>query len=371
MLDRKYDVLIVDDKVENLQLLVDFLSQLEFRVRPVTSGNMAFSAIKGAKPDIVLLDIDMPGMDGYQVCSKIKENPELRDVPVIFLSALDEAYNKLRAFEVGGLDYITKPFAFDEVLARIRAHLALSQRQKEIKSQYDQDRARFDRLVQLRNDQIATVTHDIKNEVMKIYAGLDLIRVEGNLTDSQENYVNFSREAADRMILGMVNLLNHLQQEGEVFIVKKDVNLNEFLMSVQKEFLITAEYEKIEFIFEPASENIMIRIDPNAMGQALNNLLSNAFKYSDAGDRVIFSADVDESVLTLTVSDTGIGIPEEHLEKIFEKGFRVPTDRHLSVEGTGLGLGIVKRIVEYHQGTIHIASEFGKGTQFYIQLPVQ
>lgn len=129
----KHNILIVDDHPDNLQVLSTLLSQEGYRVRKATSGTFALKAIQSELPDLVLLDIQMPQMDGYEVCSRLKISPESRDIPIIFLSAMDDVNDKLRAFTVGGVDYITKPFQGLEVLARVRSHLTIQQQRKQLK----------------------------------------------------------------------------------------------------------------------------------------------------------------------------------------------------------------------------------------------
>src|SRR5689334_13948607 len=126
----KVNILVVDDTLENLRLLVDILEEQGYEVRPAPNGKLALSGAQGLPPDLILLDIMMPDMDGYQVCSKLKADERTKNIPVIFISAVNEIIDKVKAFEVGGVDYITKPFQVEEVLARVETHLALQGLQK-------------------------------------------------------------------------------------------------------------------------------------------------------------------------------------------------------------------------------------------------
>src|SRR3954470_1077963 len=150
-------ILVVDDTVENLRLLASLLGEQGFEVRPVTSGKQALQAAAHDPPDLILLDITMPEMDGYETCERLKQLDAVRDVPVIFLTALGEIGDKVRAFEVGGADYVTKPFRIEEILARIRVHLALRRAQLELARNYE----RLGALERLRDDLVHMVVHDM------------------------------------------------------------------------------------------------------------------------------------------------------------------------------------------------------------------
>ena len=149
--DSSGNLLIVDDSPANLQLLVTMLKQHGFQVRPVPSGELALQAARHAPPDLILLDINMPGMDGYEVCRRLKADPTLKPIPVIFISALDDVIDKVKAFNVGGVDYVTKPFMFEEVEARVRTHLALRRQERQLEDN-------FTRLKELESEIVLTLT---------------------------------------------------------------------------------------------------------------------------------------------------------------------------------------------------------------------
>ena len=150
-------VLVVDDGIDNLRLLSDFLGEHGYEVRAVTTGRQALQAVEHDPPDLILLDITMPEMNGYEVCQRLKAKDRSRDVPVIFLTSLTDTADKVRAFDAGGVDYVTKPFQFDEVLARVKTHVALRRAQAELADSYTRLRA----LEQLRDDLVRMVVHDM------------------------------------------------------------------------------------------------------------------------------------------------------------------------------------------------------------------
>src|SRR5215207_6121909 len=165
-------VLVVDDTPDNLRLLTGVLEQMGHEVRPVRSGSQALSAARHARPDLVLLDVNMPEMDGYEVCGRLKAAPQLKDIPVIFLTALSDIADKVKAFEVGGVDYITKPFHIEEVQARVRTHLALRSAALELSRSY----AKLQKLEQLREDLVDMMVHDMRSPLAVLTGHLEFLK---------------------------------------------------------------------------------------------------------------------------------------------------------------------------------------------------
>ena len=175
------NVLVVDDTTDNLRLLSGFLGQLGYEVRPATSGQQALQAAEHDPPDLVLLDVNMPEMNGYEVCARLKASAKLRDVPAIFLTALSDLADKIKAFEVGGVDYITKPFHLEEVQARVRTHLALRSANLELLRSY----SKLQELEQLREDLVHMVVHDMRSPLTVIAGNLSFLKDECNKLSPQ------------------------------------------------------------------------------------------------------------------------------------------------------------------------------------------
>ena len=164
-------MLVVDDTIENLRLLSDLLGEHGYEVRAVTTGRQALQAAEQAPPDLILLDISMPEMDGYEVCRRLKAAERSRDVPVIFLTASADTADMVLAFDAGGVDYVTKPFQFEEVLARVKAHVALRRAQSELAASY----ARLRALEQLRDDLVSMVVHDMRSPLQSMLISLRML----------------------------------------------------------------------------------------------------------------------------------------------------------------------------------------------------
>ena len=195
-------VLMIDDNPVNLQVLTSMLKQSGWRPRPVTSGRLGLQAARNEAPDLVLLDVNMPDMDGYEVCEQLKADPRLADIPVIFVSALGETVDKVRGFQVGGVDYITKPFQLDEVKARVTAHLELRRQRRELQASYEKLRESE----RLRDSLVHMIVHDLRSPLGAITAYLDLIAAEAKNqlgAEAQEDIANAQR--ATRSMIRMVN----------------------------------------------------------------------------------------------------------------------------------------------------------------------
>ncbi len=354
------DILIVDDTPLNLDVLGSMLTRCGYKVRPAPSGALALRAAQSKPPDLILLDILMPDMDGYSVCQELKQDEITRDIPVIFISALDDALDKVRAFQVGGVDYITKPFQLEEVLARIQNHLALDRLRKEVEA-----------LNTLKDQVIRTVSHDL-------VVPLDIVRFCTKAVMSSAavqadaealSNLQMALETATQMHAMVTSLLDLSRIEAGLQLDLQAISLPLLLTEQWKHQRISAEQQNLSLnLIQPPE--VMLKVDPRRIRQVLSNLLSNAIKYTPAGGTVTLAADVNPTEVIVRVEDTGLGIPPDDLTRIFDKFHRVDTTEHMAIQGTGLGLSIVKAIVEQHRGRIWVTSQLGKGSCFYVAVPL-
>lgn len=365
------DILVVDDTPANLQLLVSNLSQHGYHVRAVTDGRLALMAANAAPPDLILLDVMMPNMDGYQVCQAIKANEKLKDIPVIFISALDETLDKIKGFRSGGSDYVSKPFQFDEVLARVETHLTLYRQKQALERARAQDQQYFAKLTQLKNDFVSTASHDLKNPLTNIKLVVDLLKRHRKF-DDEELMVKYL-ETIDHQVVKMQTLIKDMldlvRLETGRALVYEPMAMSQFIRETLAEFAFPAEQKEITLLFTPSNPEIFIYVDHKQMQHVLHNLISNAIKYTPRGGQVEVVLQKEKEHCHLQIVDTGLGIPEEDVPYIFDRFYRVKNEAHIAIEGTGLGLSIVKSIVEQHQGEIWVDSTLGRGSTFHIVLP--
>ncbi len=363
-------ILAVDDIPANLELLSRMLVKRGYRVRSAISGSMALKSASATPPDLVLLDINMPEMDGYQVCQRLKEDERTRDIPVIFVSAMNETLDKVRAFETGGVDYVTKPFQFEEVVARVETHLSIFRQRREIEALRKREKARFDELSALKDQFVRMVSHDLKNPLNNVIGFAYLLEERPNKVSPADirEFAQNIQTSAQKMLRLITTLLDLSKIESGMDLSLTPIALDEFLEQRAADIIFAAQQKNIHMEYVPAP-SIILSLDRVRFGQVIDNLLSNAVKYTPEGGHVRLSVDVTASEILIQVADNGFGIPAEDIPHLFEKFYRVRTEQHMTVEGTGLGLSIVQAIIEQHGGRIWVESEPDEGSVFSIGLP--
>lgn len=363
-------ILLVDDVIDNLEMLTDMLENQGHTVKIALDGQEAFTQIAIEQPDIILLDIQMPGMDGYEVCEKIKANPETQDIPVIFLSALSETKDIIKAFDVGGVDYVSKPFKFREVVARVASQLKLSRQRKEIELLRERDKQQFESLAKIKNNFLYGTAHDLKNPLTGLMLYTQLLR--STPPDSQQEIteiatgIELSARKMQSLITDILDLAQMQVGDQMNFI---ELPLQPILENVVRNFTILAKEKDITLSLSIPEESVSYPIDTSYFERMLDNLTSNAIKYTLNGGKVSISLQNCEDTLELRIADTGLGIPKDDIPKLFEAFYRVKKKSHRKESGSGLGLSMVAAIVDDHNGTIHVESEEGVGSTFIITLP--
>jgi two-component system sensor histidine kinase/response regulator len=373
MLDNKRSdiILIVDDNEMNRDLLVGVLDRDEYQSLTAADGKSALQIVQEQKVDLILLDINMPYMDGYEVCERLKANPQTRNIPVIFISALGETDNIVRGFDAGGGDYITKPFKYREVLARVEGQLTLYHQKRQIEEMIERERHQHKVLDELRKQFIGSATHDLKNPIFIISGYVDMMERVPAIVENEraQVYINAIRRGVDKMNDLVRDMLDLLQLEHGAELEKAQYVFAIFVRECVQDMVMRANEKDIDFSVVVPDDKATIVLDPKRMSRVLDNLVSNAIKYTPEGGKVRVIATFEADKAVIEVKDTGLGIPQEVLPKLFDPFQRVETEEHMAQEGTGLGLSIVKAIVEQHGGMIQVSSELGRGSTFRIELP--
>lgn len=364
-------VLLVDDNQTNLKILFRTLSGLDCRLLVARNGEDAVRIAQSELPTVVLLDVMMPGMDGFETCQRLKSDPRTRDAAVIFLSALTDVSDKVRGLEEGAADYIIKPFFPDEVVARVKLQLTLRDLQDELR-QRNQELARSN---DQKNELLGMAAHDLRNPLAVVtgYAAILERGLAGALSEKQKALIANIHSTGKEMQQLLEDLLSVSQIESG------RLNLNmaacdprvlfEGCLQLQALQAATKEIGMRSVAEEPLPHSVCI--DASKIKQALTNLLSNAIKFSlpHTMIRARLYQGPDET-LVWEVQDEGPGIPAEELPKLFKPFQRTSVRATAGERSTGLGLAISKRIVEGHGGDIVVQSVVGKGTTFAIRLPV-
>jgi signal transduction histidine kinase len=392
----KANILVVDDTIANLRLLVNLLVERGYKVRPASNGSMALAAARTEPPDLILLDIIMPHMNGYEVCEHLKADELTREIPVIFISAINEVLDKVKALSIGGVDYITKPFQVEEVIARVETHLAirnlqinLQEKNEELRQTLQQLKEAQEQLIESEKmaalgNLVAGVAHEINTPLGISVTASSILNEDANdflntyksgktkRTDL-EKFLNTALESSQMILVNLKRAAELIQsfkqvavdQSGETErIFKLKTYLDEILLSLSWELRKHQHSIKVT-----GDENLTLVSYPGALSQIVTNLLMNsiihAYNEKDSGHiQLDFKSEGEEVILQY--ADDGKGIHPENLSKIYEPFFT--TNR--SQGGTGLGLHIVYNLVTQRlKGTIHCESQLGKGTKFIIQFP--
>lgn len=367
----KGNVLIVDDTLPNLRIVAKILIESGYLVRGIANGAMALAAAASEPPDLILLDIMMPEMDGYEVCRRLKADEHTREIPVIFMSALDEIMDKVKAFAVGGVDYITKPFQVEEVLARVKTHIALQALQKKLEHQVLTLQDLNTALQESNNELDAfahTVAHDLKNPIANILMATDLLEQPGG--DAQmsrekiaevAHWLNVSARKAVNIIDELLLLASVRQEDvarapvDMARVVQHAQNRLDWMIAQYQGSLTLPEQWPVALGYAPWIEEIWV------------NYLSNGLKYGGQPPQLQLGAtELADGSIRFWIEDNGPGIPPEKVEMLFTEFTRIERAR---AEGHGLGLSIVKRIVAKLNGSVGVISQVGRGSLFYFTLP--
>tara|TARA_B110000305_G_C19444691_1_gene644072 strand:+ start:674 stop:1810 length:1137 start_codon:yes stop_codon:yes gene_type:complete len=364
---KKARILVVDDISENLRVVGTMLRNDGFAVAIAQSGQQALKQVEAQLPDLILLDLMMPEMDGFDVFRKLKQDERYLDIPVIFLTASSEIPDMVKAFEMGAVDYVTKPFKEVVVLARVRTHVELK---------YSKDRLvnanhKLRELVNDKNEFIGMASHELRSPLSSIMGILQIMMEDEETSKEQiEDDLNVMFAASEQMLNLINNLLNvNLMDEGKLIVNSDIVNLNEVVASTVQTYSNRAEAKEQKILIETDGELEPVYVDPILLMQVIGNLITNAVKFSPKGTTISVRVKRKAGNVVCEIADEGPGFTKEDFGKIFQKFSKLsarPTARESS---NGLGLSIVKRLTEVMNGTVECESESVKGATFTLSFP--
>jgi two-component system, sensor histidine kinase and response regulator len=370
------EILVVDDTPANLTLLATVLKAKGYRVRAVPSGPLALEAAEFEVPELVLLDIMMPKMDGFEVCRRLKESERFRDVPVIFLSALSETLDKVRAFASGGVDYVTKPFQIEELEARVGTHVALRRLQLQLQErnrELQESQARLEALERTRRKLTQMIVHDLKSPITAALYNASFIHDEAAL---QEDLgvaivdVVGSLKILDRMTVDMLDVAS----SGDVALVPRlgPLSLPELLEQISAGVRGAARGTGKSLVLDVASGLPGVVADGELLRRVVENILDNAFKYAPRDSEIrIEAAAAEGGDYVIRVRDQGAGVPAEERDRIFDAYSRLERDAGMHARSSrGVGLAFCRLAIQAHGGRIWVEANDPKGTVFVLRLPI-
>lgn len=370
-------ILVIEDNPATLSLLFALFDEAGFEVLVSQEGESAMNTAKAAQPDIILLDVLLAGIDGFETCRRLKDCPETREIPIIFMTALTKTVDKVKGFELGAVDYITKPIELEEVLMRVKTHLTLQRLQQDLQTRNKELHAALEReqeLNKLKSRFISMASHEFRTPLATIRSSGNLIRRYLKLFrthDDLEREVDEELQVIEQAVKQITTTLDEVltiskTEAGKITFTPISFDLRELYQNIIARFRAIAADTHI-FQFYNGTKQVQIVADPKLLDQILSNLLSNAIKYSPTGSTITCRLSENEHEAILSVEDEGIGISEEDQAHLFEAFHRGTNVRH--IQGTGLGLSIVKQFIDMHGGTISVESHQEVGTTFTLTFP--
>lgn len=365
---RRFSILVVDDNKDNLKVVSSFLKHQGYQIALSMDADDAMNILLEHTIDLILLDVMMPGTDGFTLCKKLKADARLKEIPVIFLTAKTETSDLVTGFSVGGVDYITKPFQKEELIVRVNNHIALAHAKKEILKQSEQIQR-----INLTKDRLySIIAHDIKSPFSNISMLISTL-AEGYLEAGSEEYdeiLQSINNSSQETYTLLENLLQWTKsQTGDLDLVPETVALGDLIKNVFRFLEVNAKKKKID-LKKKISDDLTIEVDRNMIQSVMQNLIGNAIKFTHEGGEVLVSAAQQHKNVLIVVRDNGIGITEENIQKLFAEDVQLTTRGTNDEKGSGLGLLLVKDFIQRHKGTIDVESHPGKGTVFHIIIPV-
>jgi two-component system, sensor histidine kinase and response regulator len=362
-------VLIVDDQEPNRLLLKDLLEAQGHEVVEAVDGAEALQRVAEAAPDVVLLDVGMPGMDGFEVCRRIKAEPATATIPVLLVTAMSQRDQRLLGIGAGANDYITKPIDKSDLSLRVRNAIRMRQLHTEVEAQYRQ----LERLELLRDGLVHMIVHDLRSPLAGIRAYLDILRMDG--ADKLDPEMTKSIDEAHKVAMEMTEMVSDLLDVSRLEAGKLPLDVSVVDLGALATETITAMGAKatarVTVRAESPREQVRAQCDAAIIRRVITNLVGNAIKFVQGDSPVTVVVSGNGEVARVAVADRGAGIPPEFHELVFEKFGQVEAARQGAKHSSGLGLAFCKLAVEAHGGRVGLDSAPGRGSTFWFELPAR
>lgn len=366
----EYKILIVDDVMSNVLLLRVLLTNEKFTIATANNGRQALQQVKKENPDLILLDVMMPDLSGFEVAQQLKANPDTAEIPIIFLTALNGTADIVKGFQVGGSDFISKPFNKEELIIRVTHQISLVAAKRLILSKTEE----LQRTIAGRDKLYSVIAHDLRSPMGSIKMVLNMLILNlpaEKIGEEMYELLIMANQTTEDVFSLLDNLLKWTKSQiGKLNVVYQDVNLVELTDSVIDIFNMVAKLKKIT-IKETKSDKIMVNADIDMLKTVVRNLLSNAIKFSKENSEVLVTIKEEDDMAVVSVQDYGCGISEEGQKKLLH------TDTHFSTfgtnneEGSGLGLLLCKDFVMKNGGKLWFTSKEKEGSTFSFSIPLK
>ncbi len=374
----QYTLLVVDDNQTNVRVIMNYLREVGFKLLVAKDGLMALEVVQTRKPDLILLDVMMPNMDGFETCQRLKANEDTRHIPVIFMTALTSEDDKVKGFDVGAVDYVTKPIQQREVLARVYTHLQIRQQSKLLQQQYQDMQVLAYQLAATNADKdkfFSIVAHDLRGPFLPLLGNLELMTemAESLPPKDMKEMSAASHRSARRVFELLENLLAWARlQMGRMEYNPQQLDLGEIAAKNVELLLENAVIKQIN-LYSDIKLNTFVYADEQMLNTVIRNLTNNALKFTPPGGQVTIRAQElvetghalslrSANYVEVSIADTGVGMSEEVRQKLFKIDQHVTTIGTSKETGTGLGLIICQEMAVKSGGKIWVESEVGQGT---------
>lgn len=355
-------ILIVDDNPINLRVIIQHLADEGYETRIAQNGLEALEQLKIALPDIILLDIMMPGIDGFETCVKIKQMPSAKNIPIIFMTALSETESKVKGLQLGAVDYITKPFQHEEVLARIDTHLTI-RRQQNALHQLNATKDRF----------FSIIAHDLRGVFNPLMISTDMLIKIAEKEDSSKmiKFANSVKKSTNNAYELLENLLTWSRcQRGGIDVSIEKLDIKKCIHNNLNLFIEKAKQKDISLTYD-APDELFVLADKNITDTILRNLIANALKFTHPEGKIHIYIEQKKDCIHVSVQDNGTGIEQHNLQKLFRIDSKFKKKGTANEHGTGLGLILCKELSLKNNGDIWVTSTPYKGSTFTFSLETQ
>ncbi|MCP4403104.1 MAG: response regulator [bacterium] len=380
-------VLVVDDNPMILDVIVQHLEEYDFEIMTARTGEKGVENAQRGQPDLILLDVMMPGINGFEACRRLKSDETTREIPVIFMTARSDVEDQVQGFAVGGVDYITKPVQRAILFARVQTHLRLRAQQQTVerqateleqaKQRAEDAQAHAEFANRAKSIFLANMSHELRTPLTAILGFTQLMEGNSQIPSEERENLHIIRRSGDHLLTLMNQILDLSKIEaGHLTLNEKELDLNGLLNDLKAMFFLKTQHKGLELVFDCADDvPRYMRTDEVKLRQALINVLNNAVKFTDEGGvtvrvRTQSGGEMDAATLprlSFEVSDTGPGIAPDEMGTVFTAFGQTESGRQAQ-EGTGLGLSISRKFAQLMGGDITVNSAVGQGTTFCVEI---
>ncbi len=364
----EYKILVVDDVLSNVLLLKVLLTNEKYNIVTAMNGTQALKMVESELPDLILLDVMMPDISGFEVAQQLKAKPACAQIPIIFLTALNSTADIVKGFQMGANDFISKPFNKEELIIRVMHQISLIAAKRIIYNQTEE----LKRTIKGRDKLYSVIAHDLRSPMASIKMVLNMLMI--NLPSEKIGYemyelLNMANQTTEELFSLLDNLLKWTKSQiGRLNVVPQDIELVGVTAGVIEVFSMVAELKQVKINLQ-APEEVEVRADIDMIKTVIRNLISNALKFSNLGGEVTVVVEEKEEQIVVSVIDHGRGIKEEDQEKLLHVDTHFTTFGTKNEEGSGLGLLLCQDFVRKNNGELWFNSTFGEGSTFSFYLP--